>query len=122
MYRIKFSNKIITDRVSNKGEHRWRYEIVQWKKRGEFDIFNDISDHVTLVQMIYTYGHVNHAVSITRYWIYDYNYKLALTLIKESLDIICSSSKDEKGMYAKFEDVYYAIRYVNPKAKRANTE
>ena len=25
-------------------------------------------------------------------------------------------------MYAKFESIYYAVRYVNPKTKSANTE
>ena len=34
--------------------------------------------------------------------------------MKESLDVICSPYKGEKGMYSEFEDVYYAVRYVNP--------
>ena len=54
------------------------------EKRGEFDIFNDISYHVILAQIIDTAGNVNHAVSITRYWIYYSNYKLAFNLIKPS--------------------------------------
>ena len=62
--------------------------------------FNDISDHVTLVQLIDTSGNFNHAVIIIGCWIYDSNYKRALPSIKEYLDIICSPYKDEKGMYA----------------------
>ena len=42
--------------------------------------------------------------------------------MKKSLDIICYPYKYEKGMYSKFGDVYYAIRYVNPKEKSPKTE
>ena len=34
-------------------------------------IFNNISDHVTLVQLIDTYDNVNNAISITGCWIYN---------------------------------------------------
>ena len=43
------------------------------KKRGQFDILNDISEHLTLVQIMDTTGNVNHAFSITGCWIYDSN-------------------------------------------------
>ena len=52
------------------------------QKRGEFDILNDISDHVKLVQLIEIYGIVNHIVSITGRWIYDSNDRRVLPLIK----------------------------------------
>ena len=52
------------------------------KKTGEYYIFNDISDHVTLVQLVETSVNVNHAVSITGCWIYGSNYKISLPLIK----------------------------------------
>ena len=51
------------------------------EEKGEFDILNDISDHVTLVQILGKAGNVNHAVSITGCWIYSSNYK-GVTLIK----------------------------------------
>ena len=57
-------------------------------KTGEFDIFNDISDRVALVQLIESCVNVNHAVSIHVYWIYDSNYKRKLTFIKGYLYII----------------------------------
>ena len=44
-------------------------------------LLNDISDHLTLVELIDTAGNVNHTVSITGYWIYDSNYKRPLSLI-----------------------------------------
>ena len=43
------------------------------KKRSEFDVLNDISEHVTLVQLMETIRNVNHSVSMDRSWIYDYN-------------------------------------------------
>ena len=60
---------------------RFRCTIVQWKNKGSFDIFNDISDHVTLVQQRDTAGNANHTVSTTVYFICDYNYKRDLPLI-----------------------------------------
>ena len=51
-------------------------------ERSEFVILNDISGHVTLFQQVDTDGNGNHAVIIIGCWIYDPNYKIALTLIK----------------------------------------
>ena len=61
---IKFSSKIVTDCVREEGNHNICYNMVKWGKRGEFYILNDISDHVTLAQLIDTDGNVNHVVSI----------------------------------------------------------
>ena len=72
---------------------------------------------MTLVQLINTDVNVNNSVIIIGCFIYDFNYKIALTLIKYYLDIICSPSKGDKGMYSEFKGVYYAVRDVNPKAK-----
>ena len=49
--------------------------VIRWlnKKSGEFDTLNDISDHVTLVQLIDTSSNVNHAIIIIGCWIYDAN-------------------------------------------------
>ena len=62
-----------------------------------------------------TSGNLNHTLSIYGRWIYDFNYKIVLSFIKYLLDIICSLSKDDKGMHAEFGDVFYSFRYVNPK-------
>ena len=99
----------MTDRVREKVDRQLRYNMVKWKKTGEFDILNDISDYVALVQLVYTAGNANHAVSIIECWIYDFNYKRAPPLIKESLDIIFSPSKYYKVMYEEFKYVHYAV-------------
>ena len=57
-------------------------------KKRIIDILNDFSDYVTVFQLFDTAGNFNNDVSITECWIYDSNYKIALPLMKKSLDII----------------------------------
>ena len=56
-------------------------------------------------------GNVNHAISVVGYWIFDSNYKKALCLTQELLDIICSPSIGEE-LVATFQSVFYAVRYI----------
>ena len=55
-------------------------------------------------------GNVNNAISIVGHCIFDYNYKKALFLTQELLDIICSTSIG-KELVATFISVFYAVRY-----------
>ena len=59
---------------------------------GSYDIMTDISEHVTLVQLMDYLGNVNHAISVVGYWIFDSNHEIALVLNRESLDMICALS------------------------------
>ena len=43
------------------------------KKKYDFDIRNDISEYVTLVQLMDSLENVNHAISVVGYWIFDSN-------------------------------------------------
>ena len=61
-----------------------------------------------------TVGNVNHEVSIFGYWIFDSNYKKALTLTTKGLNLIYSTLFGE-GMFAMFETVFYEVKYVNNK-------
>ena len=63
-YRIQFSGYIIIDKEINKGGKSCRYKLLQSNKR-EFDIFDDISEHVTLVQLMNMVENFNHEVSIS---------------------------------------------------------
>ena len=63
-----------------------------WKENDDFDILNDISEDVTLVQLMESLGNVNHAISIVEYWIFDSNDQKELCLTQELLDTICSPS------------------------------
>ena len=53
---------------------------MKYKKKGSYDIMKDISEYVTLVQLMDYSGNVNHAISVVGYWISEYNYKKALVL------------------------------------------
>ena len=67
-----------------------------WKKNAAFDILNDISGNVTLVQFMDSLENMNHAIIIVGSCISDSNYKKSLCLTQESLDIICSPSIGEE--------------------------
>ena len=72
---------------------------------------NSISEHVTLVQLMYSLGKVNHDISVVGYWIFDSNYENALVLNRESLDIICVPSVGEEQV-AKLETAFYVVIYI----------
>ena len=86
---INFSNTIMKNRRKIKVEHNLQYNLTIWKKNNDFDILNEISEDVTLVQLMDLLGNVNHAISLVGYWIFDSNYKKAIFLTQELLDIIC---------------------------------
>ena len=50
--RIYFANVIMSNRRKIKGEQNLRYNLTIWKKNDAFDILNDISENVTLVQLM----------------------------------------------------------------------
>ena len=63
-YRTRFDNEIIIDQTINKGEQRLRYNIKEWKIKGDLYILNNTSEHVTLFQLRGKVVNVNHAVII----------------------------------------------------------
>ena len=113
------------NRKRNKGEQKLYYNQEKNKKKGEYDIFNDITTNVTLVQLMDSLGNNNHAISVVGSWIFDSNYEKELVLNRASLDMICASSIGEEQA-ACFEKVYYSIRFVPnekpPKEKKSTTE
>ena len=50
-----------------KGEQRVYYSLRKYKKMGSFDILTDISEHVTLVQLMDYLCNMNHAISVVGY-------------------------------------------------------
>ena len=68
------------------------YSLVKYKKKGSYDILTEISENVTLVQLMDYLGNANNDISVVGYWIFDSNYKRALVLSRESLDMICAPS------------------------------
>ena len=99
------------NRNRNKGEAMVHYELMKYKKMGDYKILEDISANVTLVQLMDSLGNVNHAISVVGIWIFDQNYERALVLNKASLDMISAPSVGEE-QDAKVEKFYYAARYI----------
>ena len=94
-----------------KGEPKVHYILRKYKKKGSCDILKDISEHFTLVQLMDYLGNVNHAISVVGYWIFDSNYKKALVLNRESLDMIFAPSVGEE-QDDEFETAFAAVRYI----------
>ena len=63
-----------------KGEPRVYYILRKYKKMGSYDIMTEISEHVTLFQLMYSLVNVNHSISVVGYWIFDLNYEKELVL------------------------------------------
>ena len=53
------------NRIRIKGEQNLQYNLTIWKKNDDFNILNEISKYVTLVQLMVSLGNVNHAISIS---------------------------------------------------------
>ena len=62
---------MMKNRRKIKGEQNLQYNMTIWKKNDDFDILNDTSEYVTLVQLMDLLGNVNHDISILGYWIFD---------------------------------------------------
>ena len=65
---------------------------LSFAKNCAFDILNDKIENVTLVQLMYSLGNANHAISIVGHWIFDSEYKKSIYFTQELLDIIHSPS------------------------------
>ena len=87
------------------------YILRKYKKKGSYDILTDISENVTLVQFICSLGNVNRYIRVVGYLIFDSNYKIALVINRESLDMICAPSIGEEQV-AVFETVFTAVIYI----------
>ena len=88
--RIHFATDIMQNKKINKGETRVHYSLMKYKKKGEYDILENISANVTLVQLMDLLGNLNHAISVVGSWIFDSNDEISLVLNKASLDMICA--------------------------------
>ena len=64
-----------------KVEQNLKYNMSIWKKYDVFDILNNISEDVTLVQLMDSLGNVNHDIIIVGCWMFysDYDKSLCLT-------------------------------------------
>ena len=79
---INFDNSIMTNRMYIKVEHFLRYNMKIWHKNDAFDILKNISEYVTLVQLMDSLVNLNNAISILVYWIFYSKYDKAIFLEK----------------------------------------
>ena len=84
---------------------------MKYKKKGYCDILKGISEHVNLVQLMDYLKNVNYSISVVGYWIFDSNYRKALVLNRESLDMICAPSVSEE-QDANLETVFSVVVYI----------
>ena len=70
---IDFANFILKNENKLEGELNLYYSLRKYKKKGSYDILTDMSEHVTLVQLMDYLGNVNSASSVVGYWIFDSN-------------------------------------------------
>ena len=82
-----------------------------WRENDAFDILNDISENVTLVQLMDSLGNANNAISIVGHWIFDSIHKKPLCLTQELMDIMCFPCIG-KELVATFLSAFFAIRYI----------
>ena len=66
-----------------KGEQCLKYNMNVWHKMDDFDIIRNISEYVTLIQLMESLVNMNHAISIVGYWIFDSNNEKELCLSQE---------------------------------------
>ena len=50
--RTDFENSILKNQKRIKGEPRVYYSLRKYKKKGSYDILTEISEHVTMVQLM----------------------------------------------------------------------
>ena len=70
----------MTNRMKIKGEHCLRYNLKVCQKNDAIDILKNISEYVTLAQLMDSLRNVNNDISILGYWIFDSNYEKTLYL------------------------------------------
>ena len=95
---------------------RLHYNTRKWKIQVSFEIPHEISEIVTLVQLMDSVGNLNHSVSIVCYWVLGSNSKKGIPLTLYSSNLVCSTSEG-RVMFAVFVALFHAVRYINNTGK-----
>ena len=72
---IDFSNAVLKNQKIVKVEQKLYYNMKKYEQKVSFNILNEISKHVTLVQLMYYIGNANHAISVVGSWIFELNHE-----------------------------------------------
>ena len=77
---------------------------------------SNISEHVTLVQLMDSLGNVNHALGVVRMCIFDSNLQKALVLTIKLFNLICACS-DEDQYLQNFKEYFLRLDMYTKKEK-----
>ena len=64
---IDLSNAAVRNPKKVKDEQKIYYNLNIYRNKGSFNILNNISEHVTLIQLMDYLGNANHAISVVGY-------------------------------------------------------
>ena len=93
---IDFANAILKIEKIFKGEPKVHYGLMKYKQMGSYKFLEDISENVTLVQLMDSLENVNCVISVVGYWIFDSNSNKAIVFNRASLDMICAPYVDKE--------------------------
>ena len=65
----------MSNRRKIKGKQNLIYNMTIWREIDSFDILNDITENITVVQLMDSLVNLNHDIIIVGHWIFDSNYK-----------------------------------------------
>ena len=73
--RIYFANDILKNKKRNVGEARVNYNLIKYNNIREYKSLENISENVTLVQLMDSLVNVNCDISVVGNWIFESNYE-----------------------------------------------
>ena len=76
---IDFANAMLKTE-KHKGKPKVYYNLGKYKNMGSYDVMTDITEHVTLLQLLYSLVNINNSTNVFGYWIFDSNYEIVLVL------------------------------------------
>ena len=84
--RLKFSQDVALNNAREKGKPQREISYKVLKEEYGYDPLLDMSTYITLIQLKYYLGGINHCVTGFGKWIFDSNFLFALPLTKNNLD------------------------------------
>jgi hypothetical protein len=85
-------------------------------KKATFNIFRDVSEYPTVLQLEATDGGTQHAVTVVGGLVFDSNCERALPLSLETLDYCCST--DEKAGF--YHGIYHGYRFIDQPSRHGS--
>ena len=110
--RMDYAKDVMNSHKSTRshGEPRLKYRVEEYTVWDNYDLFQNVSNHVTLVQMQDTSGSLSHCISVAGKWLFDANVERTMPMTYENLDVACTDpGQEEKSQFVK---VYRALKFI----------